>query len=326
LQFHPSAARNQNACLEVFAVSGNRSLLHTWENAPGGDWHEWESLGGHDLAGAPVSIANADGRLQVFILGRDAKIYTREQSMPNWNWGPWIGLGGTGIKGFGVQRNLDGRLEIAAVFSDGTLNLTAQSALEGPWSAWTSLGGTALEGAVAFAANQDGRLEAFAIGGDGNLYHLWQLSPNGTNGWSGWANLIDRNIVSAVDLRTALSADGRLIAVVMTKEKTLTYIAQSSPNGGWGAAVDLDGNDLRWPCALIRGDDGRLQIGVVGGNRHIYGRWQVDPARQTLWGPWAQLGGQDLSDGLAMAINNDGQAEVFVIGGNGKLYRGFRSV
>jgi hypothetical protein len=34
--------------------------------------------------------------------------------------------------------------------------------------------------------NQDGRLEVFARGTDGALWHKWQLAPN--SGWSGWAS------------------------------------------------------------------------------------------------------------------------------------------
>ena len=52
--------------------------------------------------------------------------------------------------------------------------------------------------------NQDGRLEVFARGGDGAVWHNWQTAPN--NGWSGWDSLggwIDR-------ISVAGNADGRL--------------------------------------------------------------------------------------------------------------------
>ena len=35
--------------------------------------------------------------------------------------------------------------------------------------------------------NADGRLEVFARGADGGIWHKWQTAPN--NGWSGWASL-----------------------------------------------------------------------------------------------------------------------------------------
>jgi hypothetical protein len=35
--------------------------------------------------------------------------------------------------------------------------------------------------------NRDQRLEAFALGQDGNLWHNWQVAPG--DGWSGWFSL-----------------------------------------------------------------------------------------------------------------------------------------
>jgi hypothetical protein len=46
--------------------------------------------------------------------------------------------------------------------------------------------------------NADGRIEVFARGGNGALWHIWQTAPN--NGWSGWASLggvIDQLFVGA---------------------------------------------------------------------------------------------------------------------------------
>jgi hypothetical protein len=68
--------------LEVFVLGGDRALYHIWEENPGGNWHEWGSLEGHDLAGPVVTAANSDGSLQVFVCGGDAKIYSRAQTTP----------------------------------------------------------------------------------------------------------------------------------------------------------------------------------------------------------------------------------------------------
>jgi hypothetical protein len=46
--------------------------------------------------------------------------------------------------------------------------------------------------------NADGRLEVFACGGNGGLWHIWQTTPGG--GWSSWASLggwIDQMAVGA---------------------------------------------------------------------------------------------------------------------------------
>lgn len=326
LRGYPCAARNRDGRMEVFVLGGDRTLYHIWEKSPGGDWHEWRSLEGHDLAG-PVTVAtNSDGRLQVFVCGGDARIYSRAQSIPNGNWGPWFTLGGEGVKGFSAARNADGRLELAAVFSDGALHDIWQLTPNGPWSTWASLGGHDLKGPVTLAPNGDGRLEAFVIGGDGYVYHRWQTAPNGWTGWSGWANLIDPGLVKATDLRAERAGDGRLFVFLMTVNKSVSYLAQTMPNGGWGSLVDLYGHDLRWPCGVGKADDGRLEVAVIGGDSKLYSRWQVDPVRSDLWTNWTLLGGRKIRPGVAVAANHAGQLEFFVVGGDGALYRGPRPI
>ncbi|MEW2401774.1 hypothetical protein [Streptomyces sp. NPDC046862] len=49
-----------------------------------------------------------------------------------------------------------------------------------------SLGGLITMAPTVFR-NADGRLEVFARGTDGALWHTWQTRPNG--GWGGWATL-----------------------------------------------------------------------------------------------------------------------------------------
>ncbi|GAB3943049.1 hypothetical protein GCM10027614_31120 [Micromonospora vulcania] len=52
---------------------------------------------------------------------------------------------------------------------------------------WTSLGGNGLSTDLAVAANADGRLQVFVVGGNGSLYSMWQTTTSGP--WSSWANL-----------------------------------------------------------------------------------------------------------------------------------------
>jgi hypothetical protein len=321
LRPYPAANRNADGRLEVLVIGHDRALYHIWEEEAHGYWSGWETLSGHDLSGPVIVLANADGRLQVFVNGGDGQIYSREQTVPNRAWGPWFSLGGNGIRGFSVARNADGRLELVAVFGDQQLHNTRQLEPGQAWSGWSSLGGHDLKGPVAITANQDGRLEAFVAGGDGNVYHRWQTAPN-SSAWSGWANLIDPRIVNVEDLRAERAGNGSIFVILMTADKSISYLAQNSPNGGWGAAVDLYGKALRWPCGLGRPDDGRLEVAVIGGDGQLYSRWQVDPTRPDLWVNWTPLGGHDIQAGVALAPNSAGQLEVFVIGGDGALYRG----
>ena len=60
-----------------------------------------------------------------------------------------------------------------------------QTAPNNGWSGWYSLGGWI--DLLKVASNDDGRMEIFARGGDGAVWHIWQTAPS--NGWSGWYSL-----------------------------------------------------------------------------------------------------------------------------------------
>src|SRR5690349_18462763 len=75
-----------------------------------------------------------------------------------------------------------------------------------PWSDWAPLPGATINTDPVPAINVDGRLEVFARGSDSNLWHIWQLAPNGN--WSTWENL-GRGPLNAVTA-TGLNLDGRL--------------------------------------------------------------------------------------------------------------------
>jgi hypothetical protein len=95
----------------------------------------------------------------------------------------WASLGGADLN-LGppvVVRNFDGSLEIFALAGDGQVYYIFQRR-PGQWSTWQSLGGDALfknsSTRIVVGQNADGRLELFAQGNDGNLYHRWQDAPN----------------------------------------------------------------------------------------------------------------------------------------------------
>jgi acylphosphatase len=72
------------------------------------------------------------------------------------------------------------------------------------WSSWNSLGGVITSDPIV-SHDADGRLEVFARGTDGAVWHIWQTSPGG--GWSGWASL--GGVVTSL-CAVYQNADGRL--------------------------------------------------------------------------------------------------------------------
>jgi hypothetical protein len=90
---------------------------------------------------------------------------------------------------------------------------------------------------LAVAANQDGHLEAFTVGGDGAIWHSWQ-EPAG--GWSGWASLgappgVNFASFGGPAIQAVQNADGRLEIFVLGPGG-IWHIWQVAPNVNWEAA------------------------------------------------------------------------------------------
>jgi hypothetical protein len=87
---------------------------------------------------------------------------------------------------------------------------------------------------------KDGRIELFAIGGDGKLYHKWQNTANGP--FADWASLGGNDLTT--ELAISANADGRLQVFVIGGNGALYSIWQTTTSGPWSAWANLDGTDL----------------------------------------------------------------------------------
>src|SRR6266705_3318964 len=159
----------------------------------------WTSLGAPGTINANPTIGkNDDGRLEAFARtgGVDGlELWHIWQVAPNGTWDNWASLGspspGLTFEGSPtIAVNDDGRLEIFATGLDNALWHIWQVTPNGPWGAWASLGkppGPVFITTPLVSANDDGRLEAFVIGSDRALWHIWQTAPGAP--WGGWASL-----------------------------------------------------------------------------------------------------------------------------------------
>ena len=192
--------------LEVFVVGSNAGeggvkLWHLYQIAPAGGWSQWVSHGSapgefnnwHN----PVVARNSDRRLELF-MGFDAQTWQIWQTSRNGGWTPqWTqhpAPPGHLATGFGTLiLRPDGRLQLFAIGvisaqSNALLHIMQTAPSQG-WTSWASLGAPAAAGGLnrpAVAQSADGRLEVFAVGRDGALWHIWQTSVNG--GWSSWVS------------------------------------------------------------------------------------------------------------------------------------------
>jgi hypothetical protein len=202
----------------------------------------------------------------------------------------WTSLGAPGNLSANpsVGKNADGRLEAFAwtvgVDAAKALWHIWQTAPGTTWSNWFSSGGPltgfVLESSPTIAENQDGRLEGFAIGAGGALWHIWQVVPNGT--WSNWALLgipSTTNNISAPAV--GKNQDGRLEVFVIGADGALWHIWQTSPGGTWGSWASLGAQSS---SVTVIGDpfvtengDGRLEAFAIGSDDALWHTWQVSP-------------------------------------------------
>jgi hypothetical protein len=139
-----------------------------------------------------------------------------------------------------LGQNADGRLEVFTIGSDGALWHIWQVVPNGNWSNWSSLGKPPNTNNITtpiVSENQDGRLEAFVIGSDGALWHIWQLTHGGT--WGSWSSLDppSSSVTAAGDPFVTENADGRLEAFTNGSDGALWHCWQVSPGGLWGSST-----------------------------------------------------------------------------------------
>jgi hypothetical protein len=100
---------------------------------------------------------------------------------------------------------------------------------------WPGQNSDVQPGALLQGSNADGRLEAFAIGSDGALWHRSQTAANGN--WGPWQSL--SGYVKQINV--GRNADGRLEVFGIGSDNALWHIAQSSANGAFGGWQSLGG-------------------------------------------------------------------------------------
>jgi hypothetical protein len=84
--------------------------------------------------------------------------------------------------------NCGGRKEQFEVGSGNHLYHRYQSTPGGSYSSWISLGGTIVYAQIGAVVNADCHVEAFGVGSDGAMWHIWQTNA-GSGPWSNWASL-----------------------------------------------------------------------------------------------------------------------------------------
>ena len=191
-----AVAQDLDGLLEIFGIAPNG---WPWQNAqnPSGGWVGWTQMPTNapafknaDLMPWLTAARNLDGRLAVFAAGSRSQVWSFTQQTPGGAMGEPQDLGGVPIDaGFVAGQNANGTLALFAAQKQGgghgnspqvsLIWASTQLTPGGFWSPWIPLGLMPLGSDLAVGNTQDGRVQAFGIGRNGDVWSSWQLTPSG---------------------------------------------------------------------------------------------------------------------------------------------------
>ena len=196
-----TAGRSGDGRIEVFVIDQHGQLWNIRQTSANSSFTGWNAFGnpGVALDDRPGLARSADGRLELFVHGTDNKLYHQwETGVGTFAWSGWNTFDADSTPAGGlvdhpvVAPSTDGRLELFLTGGDGNVYHSWQTIASNGWSTpWVWRVPRAAASAPplpGLGRNGDGRLELFAVGHDGNLYHKWQTAAS--NGWSQWALLV----------------------------------------------------------------------------------------------------------------------------------------
>ncbi|MFC0432488.1 M23 family peptidase [Kutzneria buriramensis] len=158
------------------------------------------------------------------------------------------------------------------------------------------------------AASADGRLEAFASGGD-QIYHTYQTSVNGP--WAPWAAI---GGPGGAHLAIAPAGDGRLELFAINND-VAEHLYQVAVNGGWSNWETSFGGG-GYDIAVGRNKSGRLEV-VASNGGGVWHKYQ-SPETPGYWSGWSPMTDPTGNSGpgnsrLVATTSGDGRIEVFAI-------------
>jgi hypothetical protein len=187
------------------------------------------------------------------------------------------------------------------------------------------------------AANQDGRLEAFARATDNNIWRATQATPGGP--WLGWQPM-QAGFSFISDPVVGQEKDGRLIVLAIGIDGAIWANVQTAPNKTWAGwhpvpMPEVKGLLFTGTSAVARNLDDTIEIFALGNDGAIWNN------RQTATGTWT--GWQTIqSDATAppdsattlpsftgvpvVTQDGDGRLEVFALGKDGGIWLMFQQV
>jgi hypothetical protein len=178
--------------------------------------------------------------------------------------------------------------------------------------------------AISVASNANGAQEAFGIGGDGAVWHKWQLSPNST-AWSVW-NRLD-GLTGVQSFTVGRNANGKLQVFAIDAASHVETINQA-PSGNWGGHWSSLGGSL-YPSALKvktisigLSASGYQQVFAIDTTNEVR-TWQSVHSPLGWYQTWVDLG--EKAQALKVYSYGNGQMELFGIDMNGQAVHSWQT-
>lgn len=271
------------------------------------EWSPWRNLGGA-LTAAPAIASWNHARLDCFTRGADNHMWHRWGD--GWNWSGWEDLGGPPGTGIVVENIVRGTTGVSGVTGVGGVTGVAEVAEVGVGNVIVGGGGpvglpqelTSAPAAVSWGYN---RIDTFARGGNGHMWHKWW---DGTR-WSHWEDLLG-------DLTSA-------VGVASWQANRLDCFARGPGDHmwhkWWDGSVWSHWEDLGGLCssapAAVSWGPGRIDCFVRGYDNKMWHKW-FDGG----WSDWEDLGGE-LASAPAVASRGANRLDCFVRGTDNQLWR-----
>jgi hypothetical protein len=266
-------------------------------------------LGSGAHAGNTVAaVSSADGRIEVFWArtagAGDSGVYHSWQSQTGWaTWRvyqPAPDVDGAVVAG----RDLLGRV-FAAWLSNGSIWFAGSDSPGAGLLAPRRLDTSGLR-TLEMATNEDGRVELFALDGQGRA---WSVPQSAVGSWDwGPSRFLDGHDLKQIS--PVRYRDGRIALAALGGDGQVYVTSQNGPNLGWGAWTGLSGHDVVSVAAGANADQ-RLEVAAVGKDGVLYHRFE-GPAG---WSEWTSLRGSGLSGRAVTAQDADQRMETFVLHG-----------
>ena len=250
-------------------------------------WGGWASLPA--VPSGPMTqvevASNQVGRPSLFILGNDGNLYRASQltTSPGWDSEKWTSWQGS--------RPAAGTKLVRSFANQDGIGF----------------------GRIGVGRNQDGRLEVFAPGSDGRVWHTWQLTPDGS--WSDWSAFDNPPNVSwnVADIRVASGADGTLDVLVLNAyNNSLYHQVQAQPNAGWSGVWENLTGQTQQPSDLIVVDtnNGLKHIQTRGADNNL---WELSQKGiYDFWGSWQSVNQTLTIDELVDSVQDQTNTAVLV--------------